>query len=68
MDRYICRYLTTVRVGRRINKRRRIKGRLRKQGKNIACHAVMVFAAASKLSPIKAFDIDSGQVGIDNRA
>ena len=60
-------YLTTIRV-RRTSRKKRIRGRPKRRGRRLTCHAVMVFAATSKSSSIVTFDTDSGEVGIDNRA
>ena len=59
-------YLITVRTWRK--KLRRIRGRPRRRGKSLTCHAVMVMAAAASASGVTTFDTDSGEVGIDNRA
>ena len=63
----IHEYSTTIRV-RRIRKRSKVRGRPRRKGKLLTCHAVMVFSAAARSSNVVAFDTDSGEVGINNRA
>ena len=60
-------YSTTIKV-RRVKKKLRVRGRPRRKGRRLTCHAVMVFSAAAKSAGITTFDTDSGEVGIDNRA
>ena len=60
-------YSTTIRI-KRISKKSRGRGRPKRKGKVLTCHAVMVFSAAARSSNVTTFDTDSGEVGIDNRA
>ena len=60
-------YSTTVRI-KRARRKSRLRGRPRRRGKALTCHTVMVFSAAARSRGITAFDTDSGEVGIDNRA
>ena len=63
----IHEYSTTIKV-RRTSKKPRVRGRPKRRGKILTCHAVMVFSAAARSSNVTTFDTDSGEVGIDNRA
>ena len=60
-------YSTTIKV-QRTKRKHRVRGRPRRKGRRLTCHAVMVFSAAAKSASITTFDTDSGEVGIDNRA
>ena len=60
-------YSTSVKVKRR-KQRMSLRGRPRRRGRILTSHAVMVLSAAAGSTRIAAFDTDSGEVGIDNRA